>query len=86
VEPLSNSEQDPVDLWTINGVDGQVTFVAHGEVFMLHTGFRDQPVNLDDLLARHILGLPVELTRIQAMSLIRVMLNELGQPENPENT
>lgn len=80
-EPKHVTHDGPIDVWMIDGVDGAVSFLLNGEIAILHAG-DGRIVHLDQLFSARAPGKPVEMTRLQAIGLAKLMLRALGEPEH----
>jgi hypothetical protein len=66
--------------WTVEGVHGNMTLVAHGGIFMIHTSDTEEDVvYLDDVFARTAPGRPTELARQHLAKLRDLLTRALGE-------
>ncbi len=74
-------DYDDAEVWEIQGVHGQVSFLVNDEVVLLHTG-DEKNVPVDMFMAMVEPGCPIEMTREQAIGLAELMLRVL-KPDSP---
>jgi hypothetical protein len=77
---LSEDGIPPIDVWTIAGVHGTLTFAVAGDVVLLHTSDELQGiVYLDELFQRRSPGVPTELSKDQLRRFRDLIDQVLGE-------
>lgn len=66
-------------IYSVDGVDGRVTVLVRGEIAILHVGERTV-FSADQLMARQLIGEPIELT-LEQLSHLGQLLQAILNPD-----